>query len=986
VTRAIAPLVSVGCIAILGMLCNRGEGQAQVIPDPTLSVESSLVNTVTTDGTLQTITGGALRGSNLFHSFEQFSIPAGDTAVFANPDFVANIISRVTGGTLSDLQGTIQAGGSANLFLINPAGIVIGPNARLDIGGSFLASTGNGLGFENGFLYDTVDPQVPPLLTISAPIGINLGQAPGDIAVGGSGGPPPLSIVEGQTLALIGGEVWITGRELTAPGGRVVVGSVQEASRLNLTPDSLGFDVSFDGVTNFGDIQLTDRAVIDTSGLGGGAIALQGRDITLSGQSALISDTLGDRDGSGIQVVGDRVQLLDSSYLGAATLGSGTASSIDITANDIAIVGTGIANYKLVEFSTFLGARQISDRQIGGIATTTVASGRTGDISFNAQRILLDEGILVSTESFGTGDSGDITIAATASLQTRGSGILAGSRVSGLPLLTADGIPTGLSTRGITAGGNGSIAIRTPQLTVEEGSVISASTFSDRDSGNVSINATSSLTLQGFSDPFPIPTSITTITIGGSGSAGNVQIETGRLLVQDGSLISADSGSRAIEDNVIFGGSAGNVTIAATESVDIVGERPVIAGLALSSVRSATFSDASAGTIQITTPVLTVRDGGRISSATFNDGSGGAVNIAAQDITVSGAGRNRAGAISGIFASSGTADRVVFTTGSLESLPAAGTGGTIAINATNLTVADAAEISVGSFGSGAAGNLDITAEVVRLDRGGSLTATTTADGGGNIFLTADTLALDSSSITASSDRGDGGNLTFNLQDVLLLRNGSLISTEAGTAGAGGNGGDITLNLPNGFIVAVPTENSDIRANAFEGDGGNVNVTARSLIGIAFRPNVLDTPLSDITASSEFGNSGTVIINELAPEIAQNEVRLSTELAPPTLAQGCRARGSQTGSFVITGRGGLPTNPISPLSDDAVWQDLAPIDLSEDEVAEGLAIPPVSETGTTAAPLVEAQSWIRAEDGTVILLAQSVENPDRFVLASSCGIK
>jgi len=102
VTRAIAALVSVGCIAILGMLCNRGEGQAQVIPDPTLSVESSLVNTVTTDGTLHTITGGAFRGGNLFHSFEEFSIPAGDTAVFANADFVANIISRVTGGTLSD--------------------------------------------------------------------------------------------------------------------------------------------------------------------------------------------------------------------------------------------------------------------------------------------------------------------------------------------------------------------------------------------------------------------------------------------------------------------------------------------------------------------------------------------------------------------------------------------------------------------------------------------------------------------------------------------------------------------------------------------------------------------------------------------------------------------------------------------------------------------------------------------------------------------
>ncbi|PSN19236.1 hypothetical protein C7271_08375, partial [filamentous cyanobacterium CCP5] len=932
-TQAIAPLVSVGCIAILGMLSNRGEAQAQVIPDATLSAESSNVNTVTTDGTLHTISGGALRGGNLFHSFEQFSIPAGDTAVFANPDFVVNIISRVTGGNLSDLQGTIQAGGSANLLLVNPAGIVIGPNARLDIGGSFLASTGNGLGFENGFLYDTVDPQVPPLLTISAPIGLNLAQSPGDIAVGGSGDTPPLAVVEGQTLALNDGEVWITGRELTAPEGRIAVGSVQEASRLNLTPDSLGFDVGFDGVTNFGDIQLTDRAVIDTSGIGGGAIALHGQNITLSGQSALISDTLGDRDGSGIRVVGDRVQLLDSSYLGAATLGSGAASSIDITANDIAIVGTGIANYKLVEFRTFLGARQISDHQIGGIAATTTSSGRAGDISLQAQRVSLDEGVLVSTESFGTGDSGDITIAAAESLQARGSGILAGSRVSGIPLVTPDGLPTGLSTRGIAAGGGGSITVNTSQLLIEEGSAIAALTLSDQDSGNISIRAPHSVIVGGFFDPFPLPTTLSTNTIGGNGTAGNLQIETGRLIVQDGAAIFADSGSRGIDGNITFGGTAGDVSIVATDAVDIIGNRTVVAGLAASGVRSRTFSDAPAGTIQIATPTLNVRDGGLISSATLNDGAGGAINIDAQTVVVSGDPNRAAETFSSIGASSGVERQTAFTTGALEASLAAGAGGNITINTTALIVQGAAEISVGSFGSGAAGNLDIAAEALRLDRGGRLIATTTPDGGGNITVTSHTLALDGSSITASSDRGDGGNLTFNLQDVLLLRNGSLISTEAGTAGAGGNGGDINLNLPNGFIVAVPSENSDIRANAFEGDGGNVNVIARNLLGIAFRPNVLDTPLSDITASSQFGNSGTVIINELAPEIAQSEVTLSTELAPPMLAQGCRARGSQTGSFVITGRGGLPTNPIAPLSADTVWQDLAPIDMIEDEVIE-----------------------------------------------------
>ncbi|MBE9114057.1 filamentous hemagglutinin N-terminal domain-containing protein, partial [Nodosilinea sp. LEGE 07298] len=875
---------------LLGMFWSPSLVQAQVIPDATLPLENSIV---TTDGTAYQITGGANRGSNLFHSFEQFSVPAGTTAVFVNADNIANILSRVTGGTRSDLQGTIQAGGSANLFLINPAGIVFGPNARLDIGGSFFASTGEGLRFDNGFVYGTANPEAPPLLTVSAPIGLRLGNGsggntPGDIAVAGAN----LSVAEGQTLALVGGNVSLTGAQITAPGGRIEVGGVQAGQELRLTPDGPGFDVGFDGVNNFGDIQLSNRSVLNASGIAGGAIDLRGRSVTLADRSALISDTLGDQDGRGVQVAADQFRLLGSSYIGAANSGSGAGSSVEVTANDIDMVGTGIANYKLVEFSTFLGARQVSDRQIGGITATTTASGRAGDISLQAQRISLDAGVLVSTETFGTGDSGDIRITATTSFRASGSGIVSGSRVSGIPLVTPDGFPTGLSTRGIAAGGGGNITVNTAQLLIEEGSAIAALTLSDQDSGNILIRAPHSVIVRGFFDPFPLPTTLSMNTFGGNGTAGNLQIETGRLLVQDGAAIIADSGSRGIDGNITFGGAAGDISIVATDSVDIIGNRTVVAGLAASGVRSRTFSDAPAGTIQIATPLLNVRDGGLISSATLNDGAGGAINIDAQIVVVSGDRNRSVETFSSIGASSGVERQTAFTTGAIEASLAAGAGGTITITTTNLVVQGAAEISVGSFGSGAAGNLNISAEAVLLDRDGSLTATTTVDGGGNIFLTADTLALDGSRITASSESGDGGNLTFTLRDLLLLRNGSLISTEAGTAGAGGNGGDITLTLPTGFIVAVPLENSDIRANAFEGDGGSVTITARSLLGIAFRPDVLDTPLSDITASSRFGNSGTVTITELAPDIAQNEAELPTETAPTALAQGCRAQGTQ----------------------------------------------------------------------------------------------
>lgn len=966
-----------GTVLLLGTGWFTESGQAQVLPDGTLPSEPSVVTTVTLDGTTYTITGGALRGSNLFHSFDQFSVPLGDTVVFANGDSIANIVSRVTGGTLSDLQGTIQAGGSANLFLINPAGIIFGPNARLEIGGSFLASTGEGLRFDNGFVYGTANPEAPPLLTVSAPIGLNLSNGPGNIAVAGA----DLFVADGQTLALIGGNVTLTGAQVMAPGGRIEIGAPMETSELTLTPDGPGFAVGFDGVNGFGDIQLSNRSVLNASGTAGGAIDLRGRSVSLKGQSALISDTLGNQDGRGVRIVADQFRLLDSSYIGSATSGDGAGSSVEVTANEIEIVGTAIANYKLVEFTIFLGARQISDRQIGGIAATTIATGRTGDIALNARNILIDEGVLISTESFGTGDSGDIDITATESLSIRGSGLLGGSRVSGIPVLTLEGTPTGLTTGGIPAGSSGNITINTARLTMAGNGAIAVGTQSDQAAGNLVINATESVTLEGGGvEPYIFPTQITTISLGGSGAAGDIQITTGRLALLDGALMFADSGVRTVAGIIPVGGPAGNVTIAATESVDIIGSQPLGASLLSSTVRSRTFTNAPAGVVQITTPNLTLRDGGQVTSATLNDGAGGAIAIDAQNILISGAASEAADSISGIFANSGAEVLVSFNTGEIESVPASGPGGAITINANTLTVQDTAEITVGSFGSGAAGNLAITADVIRLASNGRLTATTTSDGGGNITLTANRLALDSSRITASSESGDGGNLSFNLRDLLLLRNGSLISTEAGTAGAGGNGGNISLNLPTGFIVAVPIENSDIRANAFEGDGGSVTITARSLLGIEFRPNVLDTPLSDITASSRFGNSGTVTIDQLSPDIAQDDGALPTETAPTALAQGCRGLGTQVGSFVVTGRGGLPTNPADPLNADAIWQDLAPISLTEDITEPS----PAASVPEPTAPIVEAQSWTRAEDGTVMLLANATAAPDHFVSRVNCA--
>ncbi|MBN3922419.1 MAG: S-layer family protein [Nostoc sp. NMS4] len=349
------------------------------------------------------------------------------------------------------------------------------------------------------------------------------------------------------------------------------------------------------------------------------------------------------------------------------------------------------------------------------------------------------------------------------------------------------------------------------------------------------------------------------------------------------------------------------------------------------------------GNINLTTGQLTLNNGVELSASTSGSGNAGNLTIAANSVNLSQGAR-----VSSNTSSSGAAGDITFRTDQLT-LNGAGTGlfatttagstgkgGNITVAAKTALFQDDAAIAVGSLGSGAGGNISVTANQVTLDRSASFTAETASTQGGNINL--------------------------DVSDLLLLRHNSLISTTAGTAQAGGDGGNITINIPNGFIIGVLSEDSDIRANAFTGNGGKIRITSQGIFGLQFQPQ--NTPNSDITASSKFGMNGTVQINNLGVDPSSGVVQLPVNFVDPSqqIATGCNAQGS---SFVATGRGGLPLNPNESVASDSPWNDIR--DISEFK-RQGK---PIAQNPNP--PIIEATGFIRTATGKIELIAQSTSS-------------
>jgi filamentous hemagglutinin family protein len=935
---------------------------------------------VTSDGTTSTVVNqsgnnfnilnGIEKGNNLFHSFGNFSVPNGGSATFdlVNTPNITTIFSRVTGGNVSNIDGLIQTLNSTNpvsLFLMNPAGIVFGKDASLNIGGSFVGTTANSIKFADGTEFSAVNPSSPPLLTMSVPIGLQMGQNPGAIisrsqAVDTEGNTVGLEVQPLNTLALIGGEVLLEGGSVTAPSGHIELAGLGGNASVSFSAQPSSFSFSYPVNQLYRDLRI-QSATVSTNGDGGGILNLTGQNLFAS-QANILNETLGAVDGATIRIwVKDAIDLEQSNAL-IQSIGSGSANRVDLLAGSILLRRTLLSGNAFGDGATAainLQADTIQLKEGGTLVSFPFGSGSSRNMTLTATGDIFITGSAAeaagaNVAAFGTSPAGSLIINAKNLLVNKGGGFLGTrGRGTGANLIVTAQESVRIENGGFTVAtaGNanaGNITITAPSVVFDNRGGIGTSTSGAGNAGTIDIKA-DHLTVQNSSQ-------ITTQTTG-EGNGGALNLSVGTLRVANGGQISSP---------VRGNGNGGTVSIVA-DRVELTAQPDQFG---FSEFPTGIFTSAQPGTqgqggnISVVSRSLSIADGGLISAGSAGKGNSGTIALSVGDLTIL-----RGGQVVVNSRSQGNAGSL---TVNADNVVVAGrdTAYNPRISAIS-TVADLSRISeqnVGAFSglyantsetsTGSGGSLSLTANQVRIQDEAILTTSSLGSGeAGNLSINARSLQLNNQgSLKAEATAGSNGSINVNA-DLLLLRQGSSITTNATQTASGGN---ISINVP----VIVGLDNSDIIANALKGRGGNIDITTQGIFGLKFRDSLTPRtdPTNDITASSQFNVNGTVQINNIGVDPNSGLVELPANVTDPSqqIASGCAT--NQGSSFVATGRGGIPQNPNQEVRSDRTWSDIRDIYAYRKNPGITAQIPSSTEV------LVQATGWRRNAQGKIELVA------------------
>ncbi len=889
----------------------------------TFTTNTSALAQVTTDQTLGTqvtenvpfyfIEGGTTVGNtNLFHSFSSFSIPNGGAGIFLNDASISNIFARVTGGKVSDIQGFIRTQGTANLFLMNPNGIIFGENAILDIRGSFVATTANAIQFPGGAEFSLTSQVTPQntLLSIN-PTAFLFNQ----IANQGANSIENrgiLAVPNNKSLILLGGrvsptpestgQIFMDGGLVAARDGRVEIGGLTAAGTVGLNIDNNKFSLTFpDGVAKT-DISFVNVSGAFTLGTSTGNVVVNANNLSLANSSSIYT-SIPRNQGTAETKAGDVfinadgiIRLENESSIASVGIGTGNTGNVNISAqfleifngssiNSTATKGNaGAVNIKVEDTISLINSQVISQAFSAEFTSSsevvrsqTRTDGSSSGINIQAQNVLLSDGALITSRNIFAGKPGDIKIKADDSIILNDTAIISSI------------------TDGQENAGN--LSIMANRLILNNDlSNISASTIGSGNAGNINIKVKE---LRMNNRSFISSNALNSQTNNSVGNGGNISIQAERIFLKNGAFIAAQSGGEG-QGKV---GRGGNITITASDGIEIDGTETnvFVTGFL-------TFSEGNdAGNITINTKFLQFIGGG-ISAETFGKGNGGNVIINSTDGVV--------------------IDDSVITSDIREG--AVGKAGDIQINTSKLTLTNGGQIIAGISepngnlpgGQGEGGNVRIDAAdaviISELDADGfpSLISVRSDNGSigkpGNITINTDYFRLaDRAEINASTNNSsNGGNITINARTFEVLTGGRIFNSTSSSGNAGnininakdsisisgviaeninaaifagtnpnsiGNGGTISLftnnfNVANGAVVTVRSEgqgiagdiniiatenytanNGFISARAEQVGGGNINITARN---ISLRNN------SDIRTDLSTGkaNGGNINLN------------------------------------------------------------------------------------------------------------------------------
>jgi filamentous hemagglutinin family protein len=937
-------LLNVDVVGLGILLCAVGfivpHSEAQV---PTTTITSSGLGTALNGSTTTpclgvtcNITGGDRRGQNLFHSFGRFDIGAGNTANFLNDSGLAtsNIIGRVTGGQTSNIFGTIQTTnfGAANLFLMNPFGILFGSTARLNVGGSFHATTADYIKLgSDGIFY--ADPAKASALTSAPPSAFGfLTNNPAAIDINTTSLPPRLVGLPGKTLSFVGGPVNVGAADGSSPGfvlaraGRVNLISV--ASPGEATFDGTGFNI--DGFAQQGNINIRGGSLVDGKEvfIRGGRLEIRDA-VIFPGAFSLFGVSESPNDGevnikltNDLVIVGNRLVPLIQDRPGIQTFAgspstvlAGNVPDIRVEANAVALSGLGVIQATRLgpgvppDLTVQAGSVRVENGALIGILNRFEGPG--GSITVNA-----DDVTLSGDASFGfTGIAAQGTFHPRypRTVDVRFTNADGGTITVNARTLNVHGSNTGVTTDSRNLGRSGDITVQAGDVFLSDGGTIAAQSLFAGNSGNIIVNATGRIIMN--------DGQIRALT-GGSGDGGTINVTAGQSITMSGtgSLLSTTTRVPPIDELDRFArvfSPLAQVCPAPCNYASLVNQARKILNIAdptlfdvlrmlRDNFRLIAIDDltvGNAGKLSITAPQLTLNSGSLVSSSTGWDGNAGEIlgNVGSLTVQSGAEIRSRSGFpdpdTGQLLLGTGNAGSITFTASD-----------TISVSGHSPTSGAGSAITTSTLGNGNGGDIVLnSAGTVQIANGGTVTADSLGGTGlaGNITINAgNQIVVTDGSVSTRAVTSDGGNITMTTTGSLVHLTDSQITTsvESGV----GTGGNITVNSD-----LVVLDDSQILANAFGGPGGNINITAD--VFLVNSGGTSPTSLAGIVdASSALSTPGTIDIQATFTDVTGEVAQLpETPLrATELLRAACAARfaGGTTSSLVLGGRDGVPLQP------------------------------------------------------------------------------